>query len=83
MSTYPDSSPSNIRLSDGEFTEQRSEVMAQHPSGEHVDLEEGIRFNRRTERYISEAFEQAQGDDRVLVGLNVGRTRAENHHDAL
>ncbi|MFB6311735.1 MAG: hypothetical protein ABEH64_11225 [Salinirussus sp.] len=71
----------NERLTESAFREERETVLAEHPYGETIDLEEGAAFHHdhMADRNVARLLREAEAADDVLVQIMYGRTTPELH----
>lgn len=71
----------NKRISDGEFSRLRQEVLAQWPTGRDVDLEEAVAYHKAMapSRKFSQKLLNAKRDGKTLVQPRAGVPVVEEH----
>ena len=71
----------NKRISDGEFSRLRQEVLAQWPTGKDVDLEEAVAYHKSMpeSRNFSKKLLDAKRDKKTLVQPRAGVPVIEEH----
>ena len=71
----------NKRISEGEFSKLRQEVLAQWPTGKDVNLEEAVAYQKSipAERRFGEKLLKAKAEGRTLVQPRAGVPVVEEH----